>query len=402
MAKLTLTDHASLTSNETSSVNTINANHALIETALENTLSRDGTSPNTMSANLDMNSNFIVNLPTPTNDSHAATKAYVDDVATTGVAGADGEDGTNGVDGEDGWTPVLAVVSDSARRVLQVSDWTGGAGTKPTTGQYVGASGLVTLVADAVDIRGATGLAGAGSGDMVAANNLSDVVDVSAARTSLGLGTIATQDANNVTITGGAISGITDLPVADGGTGASSAADARTNLGLVIGTHVQAYDAELAALAGLTSAADKGIQFTGAGTAATYDLTTAGKALLDDANAAAQRATLTAATTSQVFDWNVFIETPTAKDYKIVINSSFACTVNEITTITTAGTCTVTGKINTVALGGTANSASSVESTQTHASSNSVSAGDDIVLTISSVSSAANLSIKIKYTRTLA
>jgi hypothetical protein len=50
------------------------------------------------------------------------------------------------------------------------------------------------------------------------------------ARTSLGLGTMATQASSSVSITGGTITGITDLAIADGGTGASTAANAFTNL----------------------------------------------------------------------------------------------------------------------------------------------------------------------------
>jgi hypothetical protein len=64
MSKLSLASLANL-QNDTTATTKINTNSSSTVTAMENTLSRDGTSPNQMGANLDMNNYTILNLPAP-------------------------------------------------------------------------------------------------------------------------------------------------------------------------------------------------------------------------------------------------------------------------------------------------------------------------------------------------
>lgn len=78
MAKLTLTDVGSL-GNPLSAQATLNANNTAIEGAFENTLSRDGTAPNNMLADLDMDGNRVLNVASPAASQDAANKQYVDD-----------------------------------------------------------------------------------------------------------------------------------------------------------------------------------------------------------------------------------------------------------------------------------------------------------------------------------
>ncbi len=76
-----------------------------------------------------------------------------------------GAQGNNGVDGSNGWSPNFRVVARGEDSVLQLYDWIGGTGTKPTTTGYLSGTGVVSNIDLALDLRGAKGEKG-DSGDV--------------------------------------------------------------------------------------------------------------------------------------------------------------------------------------------------------------------------------------------
>ncbi len=131
----------------------------------------------------------------------------------------------------------------------------------------------------------------------------------SAVRTTLGLGSIATQNSNSVAISGGTINGvtfasasvaisggtingITDLAIADGGTGASDAATARSNLGLAIGSNVQAYSPVLSGVASQFGVANQIIYASASGVVSSTPFTSFGRSIVSGDTASQVRTTL--------------------------------------------------------------------------------------------------------------
>ena len=201
MAKLTLND---ITAGQGQST-TINNNNALIETALENTVSRDGTSPNPMTANFDMNGFNILNQGNP-----ITIVGWVWEGAwVTATAYTVGDVVENG-----GTTYICIVAHTSGTFATDLSavKWqlvaTASLPSQTThSGKYLTTNGTSASWEDA-----ATKYLPLAGGTLTGALT----------------GTDATF--TNVTLTGGSITGITDLAIADGGTGASSASAAFTAL----------------------------------------------------------------------------------------------------------------------------------------------------------------------------
>jgi len=159
----------------------LNDNFTNIDAAFDNTLSLDGSTPNSMQGDLDLNGNQVINGVGKFNTLYLDND-LVGNLSTAFTFLGAWVTGTS--------YSAYDVVTDSGNTYVALEAHT------------AGSTFSTDLSAAKWSILAAKGASGAGSGDMLAANNLSDVANAATSRSNLGLGASDSPTFTNITPTG--------------------------------------------------------------------------------------------------------------------------------------------------------------------------------------------------------